>query len=154
MAMGTVGFGGLVAACGDDEPADEPGGAASPDNATGDASPTDEGDTTPEDGAGETETSDSAEALASVDDVPVGGGVILEGPEIVVTQPEEGEFVAFSNVCTHRGCAVDEAADGLITCPCHGSQFSAVDGSVEQGPAEQALEEISIVVEGDQIRRA
>jgi Rieske Fe-S protein len=37
-------------------------------------------------------------------------------------------------ICTHMGCTVDQAANGTIDCPCHGSQFSVKDGSVVAGP--------------------
>jgi len=44
----------------------------------------------------------------------------------------EGSYYALSGKCTHLGCklAKGEFNKGVITCPCHGSQFSIVDGSV------------------------
>jgi len=39
----------------------------------------------------------------------------------------------------------------VISCPCHGSAFSAEDGSVENGPASRPLREIPVTVEGDQV---
>ena len=56
--------------------------------------------------------------------VPVGGGVILADEQVVITQPQEGVFQAFSAVCTHQGCVVSEVSDGTINCPCHGSRYS------------------------------
>ena len=70
-------------------------------------------------------------------DVPVGGGKIVGG--VVVTQPTAGTFKAFSSVCPHQGCAVDSVTNNVITCPCHGSTFSATDGSVQGGPAQSGL---------------
>ncbi|WP_458688292.1 Rieske (2Fe-2S) protein, partial [Nocardia tengchongensis] len=58
--------------------------------------------------------------LAGTADVPVGGGVILG--DTVVTQPNAGNFLAFSSVCPHQGCAVNAISGGVINCPCHGSQ--------------------------------
>src|SRR5690606_5628393 len=85
-------------------------------------------------------TTDSGQpALISTADVPVEGGVVLDRAGVVVTQPEAGRFMAFSSTCTHQGCSVAEVADGVIKCPCHFSQFSVVDGSVRQGPAEAPL---------------
>jgi Rieske Fe-S protein len=84
-------------------------------------------------------------------EVPVGGGTVLGEQEIVVTQPAEGEFMAFSAVCTHQGCIVQGVSDGTINCPCHGSQFSIEDGSVVNGPAQAPLENRSVSVEGDQL---
>lgn len=95
-------------------------------------------------------------ALVATADVPVGGGAVVD--KIVVTQPTEGEFKAFTAVCTHQGCTVTEIADNVITCPCHQSTFSAEDGSNLTGPAPertpnslQPLAAFAIKVEGDQI---
>ena len=87
-------------------------------------------------------------------DVPVGGGVVVKDAKVVVTQPTKGQFKAFSAVCTHQGCLVTSVADGTIVCNCHGSKFSAEDGSVVSPPAEAPLEEQSIKVEGGQITTA
>ncbi|GAA2262495.1 hypothetical protein GCM10010145_28590 [Streptomyces ruber] len=93
-----------------------------------------------------------SEELARTDDVPVGGGKILGERKVVVTQPEEGDFKAFSAVCTHQGCTVTGVSGGAITCGCHGSRFSATDGSVTAGPATRALPEEKITVTGHSIR--
>jgi Rieske Fe-S protein len=94
------------------------------------------------------------EALAKTGDIPVGGGVVLADQKLVVTQPAAGEFKAFSALCTHKGCPVKDVADGTITCPCHGSKFSAADGSVTAGPATKPLEAKEVTVEGDSITLA
>jgi Rieske Fe-S protein len=92
--------------------------------------------------------------LVATSKVPVGEGVILTGPKIVVTQPTAGNFKAFTAVCTHMGCTVGSVANGTITCPCHGSQYSIKDGSVKNGPAPRPLAEIAIKVQGDEIVKA
>lgn len=51
----------------------------------------------------------------------------------------DSEFVAFSVVCTHLGCAVrwlDEP--DFFICPCHGAVFDR-DGQVAAGPARRPL---------------
>jgi Rieske Fe-S protein len=93
----------------------------------------------------------SGGALVATADVPVGGGVILEAEKVVVTQPTEGTFRAFSAVCTHQACTVASVRDGLISCPCHGSTYDVTDGSVQNGPATRPLKEIAVTVEGDQV---
>ena len=93
-------------------------------------------------------------ALGDAADVEVGGGVIYPKQRIVVTQPTQGEYKAFSALCPHQGCIVSSIAEGKITCPCHGSAFSVKDGSVVQGPATTALKEARITVDGGRITRA
>jgi len=83
--------------------------------------------------------------------VPVGGGTILADQKIVVTQPTAGTYKAFTAVCTHQGCTVASVANGTITCPCHGSTFSAADGSVQAGPAPSPLASIPVTVSGTTI---
>jgi Rieske Fe-S protein len=92
--------------------------------------------------------------LASTKDIPVGGGKVFEQRRMVITQPQQGTFKAFSAVCTHAGCVVAEVKNGTINCPCHGSRFKAADGSVAAGPASSALKPVAITVTGDQIRLA
>lgn len=82
-------------------------------------------------------------------DVPVSGGVISGG--VVVTQPEAGTFKAFSSVCTHQSCTVASVSDNVIDCTCHGSRFSAEDGSVIQGPATTALPAKRATVSGSTV---
>lgn len=89
--------------------------------------------------------------LAAVSDVPVGGGVVVSDPPIVVTQPKAGQINGFTAICPHAGCLVASVVDDEIICPCHGSRFSAVDGSVIQGPATQGLEPASVSVKGTNV---
>ena len=89
--------------------------------------------------------------IAATADVPVGGGVVVKADKVVVTQPKEGEFKAFSAVCTHAGCVVSKVANGTIDCPCHGSKYSVTDGSVVAGPATKPLAAKAVKVEGTQI---
>ena len=95
-----------------------------------------------------------AAVLASTSSVPVGGGKILTGQQIVITQPTAGSFKAFTAVCTHQGCIVNTVTGGTIDCPCHGSKFSVKDGSVVNGPAPSPLAPVAIKVEGTSIVRA
>ncbi|MDB1089394.1 Rieske (2Fe-2S) protein [Streptomyces sp. ACA25] len=126
-AVGALGLGGAVAACGSD-------------------------DAEPPEGRIEEETPEGGEELAGTSDIPEGGGVVFENARVVVTQPEPGEFRAFSAVCTHQGCVVRDVSDGTINCACHGSRFAIGDGSVVNGPAEQPLPEEALTVEGDSLR--
>ncbi|ANB05596.1 iron-sulfur protein [Streptomyces ambofaciens] len=102
-------------------------------------------------GSSEAGTSPGRE-LASTNDIPVGGGKVFTAEKVVVTQPEPGDFKAFSAVCTHQGCIVSEVRDGTIDCACHNSRFSVADGAVEQGPATEPLPAKRITVEGNSVR--
>ena len=98
-------------------------------------------------------TADAGTELASTSEVPVGGGLILQEEKIVITQPTEGDFKAFTAVCTHQNCVVASVEES-ISCTCHGSRFSIEDGSVEGGPAPSALATVEITVDGDKILTA
>lgn len=150
-AVGVVALGAgapLLAACGSD-----PDTASDPST----DSPTTSGPTgtspSPADGSPATADSPNPPAgLMAAGDVPVGGGVVLAAEGVVVTQPAEGEFKAFSASCTHRGCIVARVASN-IECDCHGSRFAVADGSVVNGPAASPLSEVAIeIVDGQVVR--
>ncbi|MEV6669327.1 Rieske (2Fe-2S) protein [Streptomyces sp. NPDC051162] len=146
-AAGVSGLVAALAACGSDDkkgtPAptssEAPGASGSQAGAPGNS-------TAPSSGA--------AGALAKTADIPVGGGKVFPDSKVVVTQPAKGEFKAFSAVCTHEGCLVRDISGGTINCPCHGSKFSAKDGSVQHGPAHEPLSAERVTVQGDTIRLA
>jgi Rieske Fe-S protein len=84
--------------------------------------------------------------LGMAAEIPVGGGKVFTAAKVVVTQPAQGEFMAFSAVCTHVGCLCNQVADGTINCPCHGAKFKITDGSVVTGPAPTALAAATVKV--------
>ncbi|MFE3717116.1 Rieske (2Fe-2S) protein [Streptomyces cyaneofuscatus] len=141
LTAGAAGAAALVTGCGSS--GDESGG--------GDASGTPTASDTASPGTSP-DASPGGEELAATGDIPVGGGTIFKEQKVVVTQPEEGEFKAFSAVCTHAQCLVSTVSDGTINCPCHGSKFSITDAAVEAGPATRPLPAEQISVEGGAIR--
>lgn len=108
----------------------------------------------PQSSAPESGAPQAGGALAKTADIPVGGGTVFKDQKVVVTQPTEGEFKAFSAVCTHKGCVVGSVEGDAIVCPCHNSKFGIADGAVSAGPAEKPLPAQEIKVEGDQIMLA
>ncbi len=101
---------------------------------------------------GKSGRSKAAQGLTRTSQIPVGGGAIFPGPQVVVTQPTSGHFKAFSAVCTHAGCLVAQVSGGDIICGCHGSRFSIKNGSVVQGPATAPLGPVGIQVSGTTIK--
>ena len=90
----------------------------------------------------------SASAVsAKTADIPVGSGKIFPDAQTVITQPEAGDFKAFTAVCTHQQCIVAEVTN-TINCKCHGSKFSITDGSVVNPPAQAPLAEKKVTVKG------
>jgi len=58
----------------------------------------------------------------------------------------DGAFFAYDAVCPHAGCTVGYyAANDLIVCPCHGSEFAVTTGDVINGPAPHGLAKLKIV---------
>lgn len=136
----------FAAGCGS---SDDSGSAASPTPSVPGSTPA-----TATDSASASTTAPAGEKLSAKSDIPVGGGKVFAEQKVVVTQPTEGDFKAFSAVCTHQGCTVKQVADGTIDCPCHGSRFRVSDGSVAHGPATRPLPARQITVSGDAITLA
>jgi len=90
----------------------------------------------------------SSAALASVADVQSTGSVVVNGSAgPVVLAFTAGTIVGHRAICTHQGCAI--AANG--SCPCHGSIFDVVTGTVQKGPARQGLDAVAVTITGGQI---
>ena len=117
-------------------------------------SPAQGGPYSPAAGAGASPGTNAPVVLAKTTDIPVGGGKVLTSEKIVVTQPQAGSFHAFTAICTHLGCVVDAVSGGTINCPCHGSRYISVNGSVVNGPATLPLAAVRITVQGTSIVRA
>lgn len=93
-------------------------------------------------------------ALAALNDVPEGGGLIVDNPSggsLLLVRPSAGEVKAFDPTCTHEGTQVSAPRNGVITCPNHGSQFDVSSGSVKRGPATAALRAVAVKVEGGSV---
>jgi len=136
-AAGAAGLAVALTACGSD-------------NGSSDSSNTQAG-ANASSGGGSGSGSGGGTALAKTSDIPEGGGKIFKEQSVVVTQPAAGTFKAFSTKCPHQGCAVSSIANGIIHCPCHGSEFSVEDGSVKKGPATTGLSTQKVTVSGDSI---
>jgi cytochrome b6-f complex iron-sulfur subunit len=95
-------------------------------------------------------------AIASESEVAPGSAIKFKdsGKPAVLVHLDDGDFVAYSAVCTHQGCTVAYQG-GELACPCHGSVFDPADGAaVVTGPATRPLPEIPVKVEGGEVVRA
>ena len=138
VGAGAVGATAFLAACGTDDGGDTGTPADPGSDASGDPDAT-------EDPGGQ------AAPLGKVSDVPVGGGAIFAGAQVVVTQPTEGTFKGFRSICTHQGCPIASVDGGTINCSCHGSKFSLDSGEPRNGPATRPLTAREVTVKGDDI---
>ena len=77
---------------------------------------------------------------------PAGGGLVLSQALVVLVRETDGSIRGFSATCTHQGCTVASVQNGVISCPCHGSQFSAKTGAVVGGPAPSPLPPVAVTV--------
>jgi|SRR3954463_5068705 len=68
---------------------------------------------------------------------------------IVVAQFAQGMFAAFDAICTHQNCTVSYNALNLeLDCPCHGSTYDVMDGTVLGGPAPLPLKKLTASSDG------
>ena len=66
--------------------------------------------------------------------------VEVEGRAVCLGRTSSG-WVAFDDTCTHEECSLAEGEleDGVIVCPCHGSEFDVRTGAVLRGPADEPV---------------
>jgi arsenite oxidase small subunit len=97
------------------------------------------------------------EAIAQQPEVPANSAVAFTNSDLgqpgVLVHLQSGDFVAYSAVCTHKGCTVSyQPQTQQITCPCHGSIFDpAQDASVVQGPATTPLPKLDIAQQNGEV---
>lgn len=91
--------------------------------------------------------SDVSGTLTALSAVPVGGTVVIEasGTSVVVAQPTAGQAVAFLAACPHQGCTVALQGSTLV-CPCHGSEFDALTGTLHAGTGKATTNLVSVPV--------
>jgi thiosulfate dehydrogenase (quinone) large subunit len=125
------------------------GGVKSPKNATTLTLPLSDSPTTTEPTTGPTTPAPKGTLLGSATDVPAGHAASFTipssgDPGIVIHA--DGGFFAYDAVCPHAGCTVGYyAANDIIVCPCHGSEFAVTTGAVIDGPAPHGLATLKIV---------
>ncbi|MFC7841061.1 Rieske (2Fe-2S) protein [Streptomyces sp. NPDC057382] len=142
-AVGAAGLAAALTACGSD---DKASGSSTEQGGAGGGATTE--------GGGASAGAGGGAALAKTADIPEGSGKIFKDEKVVVSQPTAGDYKAFSTICTHQNCPMVDLKGDTISCTCHGSQFSVLDGSVKKGPAVKPLEAKQVTVDGDSITLA
>ena len=64
----------------------------------------------------------------------------------IIARNSEG-LIAMNATCTHNGCTVAIAAEGLL-CPCHSALFDPKNGALLRGPASYPLDRVVVREEG------
>lgn len=67
---------------------------------------------------------------------------------VVLHRTNATTVVAFSAICTHRGCTVEVTTPTSFDCPCHGSSYNSQTGGVINGPATRALAPLIVKDQG------
>lgn len=71
---------------------------------------------------------------------------------LLLFRADEKTVLAYSNSCTHQGCAVTTQSTAEdFYCACHGSRFAPKDGTVLAGPAIAALTRYAASIKGEDI---
>ncbi len=95
---------------------------------------------------------EKALAIASVDEVPVGGSKVFHYPADdvsprILVRLSEREFVAYDQQCTHLLCPViPDVEAGTFNCPCHHGSFDIRTGRQLAGPPPRPLARVDIEV--------
>lgn len=69
----------------------------------------------------------------------------------ILIRTSEGQYLAFTAVCTHLGCTVQYRADlGEIWCPCHNGIYN-LQGRNISGPPPRPLKQFQVHIQGQDI---
>lgn len=89
----------------------------------------------------------SAEVAAT--QVPVGSAVIVDN--VIIAQPTEGQFAAYSTTCPHQGSPITQVDGNTVKCPAHGSVFDIATGDPISGPATTGMSTVPVREEGETV---
>ena len=94
----------------------------------------------------------SQNLLVNAARVPVDRSLSMDDPAygpIILIHLDNGQYVAYSSICTHAGCEVQfDPSLKDIVCPCHGAVYDPYNNArVLGGPAPYPLQKIPIKVD-------
>lgn len=99
------------------------------------------------------ESSASSTVATKVADIKPNEGKIFKfgNKPAILIQSAQGEYRAFSAICTHLDCTVQYRSDEkLIWCACHNGRYD-LNGRNISGPPPRPLEEFRVNLRGDEI---
>jgi cytochrome b6-f complex iron-sulfur subunit len=86
--------------------------------------------------------------VGKLEEFPAGAvkSVLVDDRPVLVLRAADGQFRAFSAICTHLQCVVGWSAErGQIECPCHGGVYTS-EGQNVAGPPPRRLDELSVSI--------
>ncbi|MEU5686975.1 Rieske (2Fe-2S) protein [Streptomyces venezuelae] len=89
--------------------------------------------------------------LGKADDVKVGASKLYKDSNVVVSRISDDEYKAYSTICTHARCPIQNLEGHKLVCQCHGSEFDATNGKVLHEPANEPLPEVPVKVANGKI---
>ena len=91
--------------------------------------------------------------LASANEVGAGPHCVSANGLHLAVFNVEGKYYAVKNECPHAGGPLceGELADGVVTCPWHGSKFDVRTGAIVNGPAAAPAKTYPVEVRGEDI---
>jgi len=91
--------------------------------------------------------------IGAVEDMEKNSGKIIKfgNKPVIVVRKSDGEYVAFTAVCTHLDCIVQFRKDlKLIYCACHNGKYD-LNGRNVSGPPPAPLEKYGIVIQNNEV---
>jgi nitrite reductase/ring-hydroxylating ferredoxin subunit len=91
----------------------------------------------------------SPKAIVALVDIPIGGvrsfAYPAEHDPCLLLRPDEQTLLAYSQKCTHLGCAVTPNVEkNCLYCPCHKGFFALDNGRPLAGPPRRPLPRITL----------
>ena len=99
------------------------------------------------------ESTQSSVKAANVDELAPNSGKLFPfaGKPALLIRLSDGEYRAFSAVCTHLQCTVQyDRENKLIWCACHNAKFD-LNGNIASGPPPAPLESFNVNIRGNEI---
>jgi len=91
--------------------------------------------------------------IGAVEDMEKNSGKIIKfgNKPVIVVRKSDGEYVAFTAVCTHLDCIVQFRKDlKLIYCACHNGKYD-LNGRNVSGPPPAPLEKYGIAIQNNEV---